>query len=405
MGVKFLLKYLKNTFHLCYLCESVEQKVKHYENLHIIMRKYNCIWMLLCCIAFGATTSCSDKKNDADKEEKGVSTVLPDLKSEVTVQILKKRAFNHELVSNGKVSARGKADLRFETGEVIAHIFVKNGDRVRKGQKLAELDKFRLEQKFSQAEDALLKAELELKDVLIGQGYTPDNFSKVPVETMKLAKVKSGYEQTKSQFELAKRELEHATLTAPFDGVVANLFSKPYNPANTSEVFCTVIDTRGMEADFTVLENELAFIKVGDKVVVTPYASSGDAFEGSVTEINPLVDANGMVKVKALVNGQDKLFSGMNVRVSVRRNLGELLVIPKTSVVLRSGRQVVFTLKKDNKVLWNYVNTGLENASEYVVSDRSQKGVEDGLMEGDTIVVTGNLNLAHEAEVTVTDGL
>ena len=40
---------------------------------------------------------------------------------------------------------------------------MKNGDRVRKGQKLAELDKFRLEQKLSQAEDALLKAELELK--------------------------------------------------------------------------------------------------------------------------------------------------------------------------------------------------------------------------------------------------
>ena len=51
-----------------------------------------------------------------------------------------------------------------------------------------------------------------------------------------------------------------------------------------------------MEADFTVLENELAFIKVGDKVVITPYAGGGE-FEGSVSEINPLVDAYGMVKV------------------------------------------------------------------------------------------------------------
>ena len=157
-------------------------------------------------------------------------------KNEVTVQILKRCDFHHELVSNGKVSARGQADLRFETNEVIAHVYVKNGDRVRKGQK-AELDKFRLEQKLSQAEDALLKAELELKDVLIGQGYTPDDFSKVPEETMKLAKVKSGYEQSKSQYELTKRETEHATLVAPFDGIVANLFSKPYNLANTSEAF------------------------------------------------------------------------------------------------------------------------------------------------------------------------
>ena len=323
--------------------------------------------------------------------------VLPDTKNEVAVQILKKRDFNHELVSNGKISARGKADLRFETGEVIAHIYVKNGDRVQKGQKLADLDKFRLEQKLSQSEDALLKAELELKDVLIGQGYSPDDFSKVPAETMKIAKVKSGYEQSKSQYELAKREMEHATLIAPFDGVVANLFSKPYNPANTAEAFCTIIDSKGMEADFTVLENELAFIRMGDKVVITPYAG-GDAFEGSVSEINPLVDANGMVKVKALVNAGGKLFSGMNVRVSVRRSLGERLVIPKSAVVLRSGKQVVFTLK-DGKAMWNYVNTGLENATECVVSDKSQKGIEDGLLEGDTVIVTGNLNLAHEAEV------
>ena len=238
-----------------------------------------------------------------------------------------------------------------------------------------------------------------LKDVLIGQGYTSEDFSKVPVETMRLAKVKSGYEQSRSQYELVKRETEHATLVAPFDGIVANLFSKPYNLANTSEVFCTVIDTRGMEADFTVLENELAFIKTGDKVMITPYAG-GDSFEGSVSEINPLVDSNGMVKVKAVVNGQGKLFSGMNVRVSVRRSLGQQLVIPKTAVVLRSGKQVVFTLQ-EGKAMWNYVHTGLENATEYVVSDKSQKGIEEGLLEGDTIIVTGNLNLAHEAAVNV----
>ena len=79
--------------------------------------KNNSTWILL-CLACMMTLSCSDKKNTADESEKGVSTVLPDTKNEVAVQILKKRDFHHELVSNGKISARGKADLRFETGEV-----------------------------------------------------------------------------------------------------------------------------------------------------------------------------------------------------------------------------------------------------------------------------------------------
>ena len=87
--------------------------------------KHNSTW-LLSCLALGILiTSCSGKKNDVDKQEQGVSTVLPDAKNEVTTQILKRRDFHHELVSNGKVSALGQADLRFETSEVIARIYVK----------------------------------------------------------------------------------------------------------------------------------------------------------------------------------------------------------------------------------------------------------------------------------------
>ena len=131
---------------------------------------------------------------------------------------------------------------------------------------------------------------------------------------------------------------------------------------------------------------------MGDKVEITPYASAAGVRQGSISEINPLVDENGMVRIKARVNGSNKLFDGMNVRVSVKRSVGEQLVIPKTAVVLRSGKQVVFTLK-EGKAMWNYVHTGLENMEEYTVTD--------GLEEGMEVITTGNVNLAHEAPVKV----
>lgn len=74
-------------------------------DINIVMRKYSCIWLLLCLTL-------------------GVTTVLLDAKNEVTVQVLKRQNFNHELVSNGKVNAQNKAELHFETSEVI--IYVKN---------------------------------------------------------------------------------------------------------------------------------------------------------------------------------------------------------------------------------------------------------------------------------------
>lgn len=361
------------------------------------MKTSICSCLFLLCIMMG--TSCSDTKKEVEQKD-GVSAELSDDKNDVSVMTLKKQVFSHELVSNGKIVARGKADLRFESAEIVEKIYVKNGDFVRKGQKLAELDKFKLHNQLMQATDALERAKLELQDVLIGQGYAIDKLDKVPQDVMKLARVKSGYDQSLSQYELAERAEKNATLIAPFDGVVANLFTKPYNIADTGNPFCSVVDMHDMETDFSVLESELPLVKVGDRIVVTPYSNATEQYRGHIVEVNPIVDDNGMVKVKARVDGKGKLFNGMNVRISVHRSLGEELVIPKTAVVLRSGKQVVFTLK-DGKAQWNYVQTGLENADSCIVSDRSDDGVTDGLLEGDIVIVTGNVNLAHESPVNV----
>ena len=139
----------------------------------------------LLCMAVALLAACSDAGKGKESEE-GVATVLPSESNEVTVKVLKRATFEHELVSNGKVTAGAMADLRFETTGVVAHIYVKNGAPVRKGQKLAELDKFRLKNKTAQAKDALDKAELELQDVLIGQGYPVGDASKVPADILSL---------------------------------------------------------------------------------------------------------------------------------------------------------------------------------------------------------------------------
>lgn len=354
------------------------------------MKKH--VWWCLALVVLAACSN-SDSKN-AEKE--GVETVLPSQVNEVTVMKLAKKDFNHELVSNGKVVAKEYADLYFRTSEIVAKVWVKNGMYVRKGQKLAELDLFKLNNTLSQSKNSLAQATLEMQDVLIGQGYDPSNLAAVPADMLELAKVKSGYEQAKAQFESAQYEVERATLVAPFDGVVANLFDKQYNMPKNGEPFCRIIRTSAMEVDFTVLESELPLIKVGDKVEVHPYAVAAGMRVGNVSEINPLVDENGMVRVKAQVNGGDKLFDGMNVRVTVKRLLDRQMVVPKTAIVLRDGKQVIFTVK-DSIAMWNYITTGLENMTECTLVDWESNGLQEGM----TIVTTGNVNLAHESPVKV----
>ena len=271
---------------------------------------------ILGCLALVMLAACSGTKTE-NTEKEGVETVLPQQVNEVTVMKLAKGDFNHELVSNGKIVAKEHADLYFRTQEVVAKVYVKNGTFVRKGQKLAELDMFKLNNTLTQSKNSLAQATLEMQDVLIGQGYAPDNLNAVPADVLELAKVKSGYEQAALQKENALREMENATLVAPFDGVIANLTAKPHHMASSSEPFCRIIQTSNMEVEFQVLENELHLIKMGQKVEIVPQATTVGVQQGEICSMNPLVNEKGLIQVRARVKGNVGLMEGMNVTVRI----------------------------------------------------------------------------------------
>jgi hypothetical protein len=158
-----------------------------------------------------------------------------------------------------------------------------------------------------------------------------------------------------------------------------------------------LINDSGMEVDFKVLEGELAMIASGNTVDVAP-VSGAPAASGKVVEINPLVDAGGQVAVKAVIDGaRDGFLDGMNARVTLRVGLGRGLAVPKSAVVTRNGREVVFTLGPGNRAIWNYVTTGVENNTSVVI--------DDGLEPGACVIVSGNATLAHESPVTLRSGL
>jgi RND family efflux transporter MFP subunit len=270
---------------------------------------------------------------------------------------------------------------------------VKNGQHVSRGQTLATLDKFKLENAVTTARTSLERSKLDLTDALIGQGYDPEKRSEIPDEVMRLARLRSGVAQAEVQLREAERALDEATLRAPFDGVIANLTQKAGNSPDGSQPFCRVMSSSAMEVSFSVLESELSLVHVGDAVEVKPF-SAETTYRGKVSSINPVVDKNGMVDVCATVGGSTVgLYDGMNVRVNVKREVEKALVVPKSAVVLRSnGRKVVFTYL-DGKAMWNYVTTGLDNMDEYVITE--------GLTEGQEVIVSGNFNLAHEVPVKV----
>lgn len=341
------------------------------------------LFSLLACAA------CSGSKDpNADDDAKRAAIAPADNVAEVTAMELQPSIFSHEIVSNGRLAARERVDVNFQSSGVIAEIYVKNGQHVAKGQKIASLDAYRLKNQLEKDRNSVASARLEMQDIIIGQGYDPEHLDLVPADVLRLARLKSGLEQAELALNATRRDLDDATLTAPISGTIANLTTKPHN-LTSSDPICRIINDGGMDVQFSVMESELPMVKTGDVVAVTPF-SGGATRQGRVAEINPMVDENGMVKVWASVAGGKGLIDGMNVRVRVKRVAENALVVPKTAVVLRSGRQVVFTLE-NGKAVWNYVSTGLENLNEYTITE--------GLKPGMKVITSGNINLAHESPV------
>ncbi len=342
----------------------------------------------------GVLASCSGGDTESKPLSSAPAQSQPDAGDNipvVTVMELQPANFYHEIVSNGRLSSARKVDVNFDRTETISEIMVRNGQHVSAGQPLARLDCAKLKNTLAKDRTAVAQAQLELKDVLIGQGYDPDRTDEIPEETMRLARLRSGLEQAELTLADTERDLDRSTLTSPIAGVVANLTISPHNTSNQSEPFCSIIDNSTLRVGFNILESELHLVKPGDPIDIAPYSTT-DVTQGRIAEINPTIDDNGMVKVWADVNGRGSLLDGMNVRVTVKRLLEHTLVVPKSAVVLRTGRQVVFTLEGD-KAHWNYVTTGLENLDNYTITE--------GLEAGANVIISGNENLAHEATVKI----
>jgi RND family efflux transporter MFP subunit len=287
------------------------------------------------------------------------------------------------------------SELNFVTQGVTAEIYVKEGMKVTKGTLIASVDKRERLRELEKAEKELERAKVELVDKLIGMGYDA-SMKDVPQDVMKRAEVTSGYFSAQYQLQSAKKALDECNLYAHFSGRIANLEARPYQ--NNSKI-CTLIDDSQFEVEFKILEAEFKSVKKGQHVKVSPFVNDSLMFEGVVTEINPLVDDKGLIKVMArLDNNGSELMDGMNVRIIVEEEVRNMFVVPKDAVVERDGYHVVF-LYKDGQAVWTYVDVLHSNINSFAITGCQRK--ETTIHEGEVVITSGNLNLADGTEVKI----
>ncbi len=336
-------------------------------------------------------TGCNDAKDPEERTGKAASVAEA---VAVETAAVKQDNFFNETMSNGQLHPYEKANLAFSRGGQLQQLHVRNGDRVQRGDTLAALNNRRALLQLEQARIQVEQARTDLLDLLLTQqGNELADTAMLSPEKRAVLLVKSGLKAARNQLKEARLNYSESFIIAPFSGRIANVAVQGYNAVTAGEKFCLLMNDEQWKVVFHLMESELGGVNRGSQVEVMPFHSAESPVGGRITIMNPVVDDNGLVEAEALLDQNPSwLMEGRNVKVKVVSSLPGQLIVPKESMVLRSNREVVFTYE-DGLAKWVYVNVVAENESQLAVTGK--------LQAGDEVIVTNNLNLSHDAKVTL----
>lgn len=329
------------------------------------------------------------KNNEKESTTKETNITI----TKVVTTTIRKQPFSIQLQSNGIIKSQQQTQLYFKVIGEIERINITNTSYVKAGQIIAQLDNRQASISVLQAQDQVKKAGFALNKLLIEYGGKDLDTLSIRPRFWESIKIQSGYYEAQTALRNAQLQYDNTFLKAPYAGIIANLKTKIHNQVNSSEPFCTILSNNSVAVEAFVLESELSAIGIGQSVKVLPLAFANKIYIGKVYEINPQVNQHGLVAIKVHVQNPDHfLLDGMNARIVIERKLPNQLVIPKSAVLERSGKKVVFVYK-NGLAEWHYVVVSHENEKEVAISE--------GLRAGDSIIIEGNLNLGHDAKVEI----
>lgn len=338
---------------------------------------------LLLLSACGGASSSTESKDSSDAKKE---VAVP-----VEVAEVSKGNISAVYSNTTSLEAEEEATVVAKFSEIVTEIYVEEGDYVKKGQVLAQLntDKLELELKRSEANLRRLKAELERNKRI---------YDKKMVSSDVYERLKFDYEAQKAAFDLSKLELKYATVTAPIEGVVSQRMVKVGNMVRINDPLFKVTDFDPLHAVLHVPESELQKLKVNQIAWVQVDAQKGTTYTGNIKRISPIVDASsGTFKVTVEVKDPEgKLKPGMFGRVGiVYANHDDTLLVDKNALIADSEVPAVFIVK-DGQAIKQTVTTGFEN--------ERQVEVINGLVLGDRVVIAGQNSLKNEAKVEILNG-
>ena len=277
----------------------------------------------------------------------------------------------------GTAQANEAVNITSKTSNIVARVRFTDGQQVRQGEILVELDSAQARADLAVAQAALTESTsqyLRSKELLNTQAVSKSQYDQ-------LVATKQANE---ARLAAARARLEDTVIRAPFSGRVGLRKVSVGSLISPGALITTLDDTSVIKLDFSVPENVVASLRDGLAVKAKSNAYPNRVFTGRVSSIDSRIDPTSRsVAVRALVpNNDSALRPGMFMTVELESESRTALVIPEEALVPEKSSQYVFL-----------VRDGVASKREVTIGVRQPGSVEvlAGLAAGDRVIVEGTI--------------
>lgn len=357
--------------------------------------------ILIFFISIISIISCKGSKSK--NESTSIETPFP-----VSVERVERRDIEKTLSFVGNLEATEKATIVPDISGKLWKIYVDVGEKVKKGQVLAELDHRHIDLQLEQANAGFEVAKANLDDAKTNYLRMEKLYKENAISSQQFEKVKLAYEAAQSQFQqahaalnLAQYQRDVSIMKAPFDGVIVERLSEEGDVINpmmggfgSGGGVLVLMNFSKIKVDLDVSEKDILNIKKGNRAYLEISSISGKRFIGEVTIVNLAADAmTKTFKVRAEFENPDLLlkpgtFGTVTVVTDAKKST---LAIKKEGMLENS----VFVVENGIARKRN-VKAGIENITHVEIIE--------GLREGELYVVEGVPGLKDGAKVKIIEG-
>jgi membrane fusion protein (multidrug efflux system) len=325
------------------------------------------------------------------KENEAKTAVVAEKNASISVKVatVKTEEVSLDFVANGNFAPLQELSFSAEKPGRVVRVLVDEGDRVRIGQTLAIV-------RSEQITADLQTAQASYQNALTDYSRFENAFKTGGVTKQQLDQAKLSLVTSISRLQQAKVNIGDTNIKATINGIVNKKYVEPGSVLGAGTQLFDIVNVSKLKLKVNVNENQVAGLKVGTTLSVKASVYPDATFSGKISFIAPKSDAslNFPVEIEIANNAANDLKAGMYGTAEFSANQGKqsLMVVPRNAFVGSVSSNEIFVIENGTAKL-KTVTAGK------ILGDKVE--VLNGLSEGETVIVTGQINLQDGSKVDI----